>query len=207
MNGKQKSSVHVSVSTFSIPHSNTFVAYQEFQKKREAFISHNEIMNEIKKLSADQSVNSLSDDSFGSYAVKEEIEQLSSKWSKIDAIFTDLNNQMASMIDHQTHSIYLKNSTIYLEPLNDMEQRLQKLRSQEEGKKSNIDDISTNLNITRLAELISSLKNFETLEKNVLSQINDAGGMINKAKLNIDKMESETVLTEDERHLSGLLRV
>ena len=101
-------------------------------------------MNEIKKLSLDQTVNSLSDDSFGSYAVKEEIAALSSKWSKIDAIFTDLNSQIETMINHQNKS------TIYLEPSKDMEQRLQTLRSQQDGTASNMDNISTNLNITEL---------------------------------------------------------
>ena len=158
-------------------------------------------MNEIKKLSLDQTVNSLSDDSFGSYAVKEEICALSSKWSKIDAIFTDLNSQIESMINHQNKS------TIYLEPLKDMEQRLQTLRSQQDGTASNMDNISTNLNITRLSELISSLKNFDKMEDDLKQQISYCEQTVKEVKIDIDQMQNDAMLIEDERHLSRLLKV
>ena len=177
------------------------IAYQEFHKKHEVFISHNEIMNEIKKLSLDQTVNSLSDDSFGGYAVKEEIAALSSKWSKIDAIFTDLNNQIETMINHQNQG------TIYLEPSKDMEQRLQTLRSQQDGTASNMDNISTNLNITKLSELISSLKNFEKMQDDLKQQISYCEQTVKEVKIDIDQMQNDAMLIEDERHLSRLLTV
>ena len=164
-------------------------------------MSHNEIMKEIKKLSQDQTVNSLSDDSFGSHTVKEEIDALSSKWSKIDAIFSDLNSQIETMISHQT------NHTVYLEPLREMEQRLKELRSQNHKTASNMDDISTNLNITRLSELIDSLKSFESLEEDSRQQIINCEQTIKEVKIDIDQMQTEAILVEDERHLSRLLKV
>ena len=164
-------------------------------------MSHNEVMKEIKKLSHDQTVNSLSDDSFISHTVKEEIDALSSKWSKIDAIFSDLNSQIETMISHQT------NHTVYLEPLKEMEQRLKDLRSRNQKATSNMDDISTNLNITRLSELIDSLKSFESLEEDSRQQISNCEQTIKEIKMNIDQMQTETILVEDERHLSRLLKV
>ena len=165
------------------------------------FISHNEIMNEIKKLSEDQTVNSLSDDSFGSHAVKEEIGALSSKWARIDAIFSDLNAQIETMINHQNkHSVYL-------ESLTEMEQRLKNLRSHNHKTTSNMDDISTNLSITKLSELIESLKHFESLEEDLKHQINNCEQTIKEVKIDIDQMQTETILVEDERHLSRLLKV
>ena len=51
------------------------LAFEDFQKKRKVFTSHSEIMNEIRKLSLDSSINSFTSQSFGSCAVKEEIDK------------------------------------------------------------------------------------------------------------------------------------
>ena len=88
-----------------------------------------------------------------------------------------------------------------------MEQRLQTLRSQQDGTASNMDNISTNLNITRLSELISSLKNFEKMQDDLKQQISYCEQTVKEVKIDIDQMQNDAMLIEDERHLSRLLKV
>ena len=89
----------------------------------------------------------------------------------------------------------------------DMEQRLQTLRSQQDGTTSNMDNISKNLNITRLSELISSLKNFDKMQDDLKQQISYCEQTVKEVKIDIDQMQNDAMLIEDERHLSRLLKV
>ena len=97
-------------------------------------------------------------------------------------------------------------SKIYLDSLLVMEARLKDLASQP-AKNSNIADVSSNMNVARLEDLINNLKHFETLRQNSLSWINNISSNITKAKQHLDEMASETTVLQDEQLFTNLLKV
>ena len=167
-------------------------------------------MNEIRKLSLDTSINSFSSQSFGSCTVKEEIDKLSTKWEHLDSQFDECHNAIMNKKEVLINKIKEIDgecqSNIYLESIPIMEKRLKELKLQR-TESSNIDNISTNMNITKLTDLIENYGSFEILRQNSLSWINDTKSTINRAKQNIERMKEEAAIYQDEQSLLNLLKV
>jgi hypothetical protein len=167
-------------------------------------------MNEIRKLSLDSSINSFSSQTFGSCSVKEEIDKLSTRWKHLDAQFNDRHNEIIKKKETVTRKLATVDSgsqnNIYLESIPIMEKRLKDLKTQH-AEPSNFADISTNMTITKLTDLIENYGSFEILRQNSLSWINDTKAGIHRAKQNIDQMAEESIIYQDEQFLTNLLKV
>ena len=167
-------------------------------------------MSEIRKLSLDSSINSFASQSFGSCTVKEEIDKLSARWKHLDAQFNDQHNEILKKKETITSKLTGEDdnsqNNIYLESIPIMETRLRDLKSQK-AEPSNFADISTNMNITKLAGLIENYGSFEILRQNSLSWINDTNAGIHRAKQNINRMAEKSIIDQDEEFLTNLLKV
>ena len=189
---------------------NIFLALDNFQKKRAVFESHNSTMLEIMNLSKDTDGNPFSISSFGSTSVKEEIDRLSSKWTGLEIKFNAIENELL-----QAPNILPNNDTVvdetaendvFLDSVTIMEKELENLRMQHK-QASNLSDISINLKVARLTDMISQLKEFENLREELNIWIEDVRSDIGRAKQNVDKMADEAIILQDEQFFVRLLEV
>ena len=189
---------------------NIFLALDNFQKKRAVFESHNSTMLEIMNLSKDTDGNPFSISSFGSTSVKEEIDRLSSKWTGLEIKFNAIENELL-----QAPNILPNNDTVvdetaendvFLDSVTIMEKKLENLRMQHK-QASNLSDISINLKVARLSDMISQLKEFENLREELNIWIEDVRSDIGRAKHNVDKMADEAIILQDEQFFVRLLEV
>ena len=189
---------------------NIFLALDNFQKKRAVFESHNATMLEIMKLSKDTDGNPFSISSFGSTSVKEEIDRLSSKWTGLEAKFNVIENELLKapkiLPNKDTIVDETSENDVFLESVTIMEKELENLRM-EHKPASNLSDISINLKVARLSDMISQLKEFENLREELNIWIEDVRSDIGRAKQNVDKMADEAIILQDEQFFVRLLEV
>ena len=203
---------HNSIPYFSIILNgiNIFLALDNFQKKRAVFESHNATMLEIMNLSKDTDGNPFSISSFGSTSVKEEIDRLSSKWTGLEAKFNVIEKELLKaptiLPSKDTVVDETAENDVFLEPVTIMEKELENLRMQHKPA-SNLSDISINLKVARLSDMISQLKEFENLREELNIWIEDVRSDIGRAKQNVDKMADEAIILQDEQFFVRLLEV
>ena len=186
------------------------LALDNFRKKRAVFESHNSTMLEIMKLSKDTDENPFSISSFGSTSVKEEIDRLSSKWSDLEAKFDVIQNEYLQAPNILPNKDMVVDETaendVFLESVTIMEKELENLRMQHK-QASNLSDISINLKVARLTDMISQLKEFENLREELNIWIEDVRSDIDRTKQNVDNMADEAIILQDEQFFVRLLEV
>ena len=87
-----------------------------------------------------------------------------------------------------------------------MEKELENLRMQHK-QPSYLSDISINLKVAKLSDMISQLKEFENLREELNIWIEDVRSDISRAKQNVDKMADEAIILQDEQFFVRLLEV
>ena len=163
-------------------------------------------MLEIMNLSKDTDGNPFSISSFGSTSVKEEIDRLSSKWTGLEAKFNVIENELLKAPNKDTVVDETAENDVFLESVTIMEKELENLRMQHKPA-SNLSDISINLKVARLSDMISQLKEFENLREELNIWIEDVRSDIGRAKQNVDKMADEAIILQDEQFFVRLLEV
>ena len=167
-------------------------------------------MLEIMNLSKDTDGNPFSISSFGSTSVKEEIDRLSSKWTGLEIKFNAIENELlhAPIIlpNNDTVVDETAENDVFLDSVTIMEKELENLRMQHKPA-SNLSDISINLKVARLSDMISQLKEFENLREELNIWIEDVRSDISRAKQNVDKMADEAIILQDEQFFVRLLEV
>ena len=171
-----------------------FTAIEDYDKKHTTFVSHNERMEEIKKLSGHATFHLASGNS-----VKDEITRLSAKWDYLDDKFKSTHDvilQKRSSLQEKDVVMPSEStaSTQYLESLPEMENKLK-------------DFDETNMAQTKLTELISDFKSFNDVKVSLEAWIKKVQLKIDSAEQQIARMESDKVLEEHRNILENLLQV
>ena len=183
-----------------------FIVREDFEKKHNAFVAHNESMKEIQNLSQSTSTTSCQN-----YIVEEEVAKLSTKWDELKEKFNDIHAQVidkkeAPVVDKNLANVDEEARGIYLEPLPNMEQKLDELES-DSTKKSNLNEISTKMTIIKLKELIANFRSFDNLRQSSIAWTDTVQSKIDVAKRNTDLMTDEDTLLQDEQTLTKVLQV
>ena len=167
-------------------------------------------MLEILKLSKDTDGNPFSISSFGSTSVKEEIDRLSSKWTVLETKFNVIQNELLQesniLPNKDTVVDQTSDNDVFLESVPIMEKELENLRMQHK-QPSYLSDISINLKVAKLSDMVSQLKEFENLREELNIWIEDVRSDISRAKQNVDKMADEAIILQDEQFFVRLLEV
>ena len=171
-----------------------FAAIDDYDKKHTTFVSHNEMMEEIKKLAGHATLHLASGTN-----VTEEITRLSAKWDYLDEKFKSTHDvilQKRSSVQERDDVMPSEStaSTLYLESLPDMENKLK-------------DFDETNMAQTKLTELISDLKSFNDVKLSLEAWIKKVQLHIDLAEQQIARMENDKVLEEHRNVLENLLQV
>ena len=179
-----------------------FIVREDFEKKHNAFVAHNESMKEIQNLSQSTSTTSCQN-----YIVEEEVAKLSTKWDELKEKFNDIHAQVidkkeAPVVDKNLTNVDEEARGVYLEPLPNMEQKLDELES-DSTKKSNLNEISTKMTIIKLKELIANFRSFDNLRQSSIAWTDTVQSKIDIAKRNTDLMTDEDTLLQDEQTLTN----